>query len=109
MEHTITTEATTPCIEPCDQECLVLYTHDECVFCAQMKQLIYAALDKHRLPHHILVEIDITDARRSISQFPTMRLCDTMITGIQPIDRINTNLMRLLLKACFRERLDRHR
>ena len=100
-EDMIASEYMTPTTKTCNEGCVVLYTHDDCVFCSQMKQLIFAVLDKHNLSHDFLVEVDIDDTHANITQFPTVRLCDTFVTGIQPLDRLDASLMRLVLKPCF--------
>jgi hypothetical protein len=87
----------------CNEGCIVLYTHDDCVFCSQMKQLVFAVLDKYHLSRDILVEMDMDETCLDFTQFPTVRLCDVTVTGIQPFDRLDAGLMELLLKPCFCE------
>ncbi|MFW9848915.1 MAG: glutaredoxin family protein [Candidatus Thorarchaeota archaeon] len=93
---------------PCGRTgCVTIYTGDNCAFCDGALETLREALSDFGISFSVISEINISSCVScageipGILTLPTIRVCDSLISGMPDIDEARSRLMEALLKGCF--------
>ncbi|MHA1909694.1 MAG: hypothetical protein ACW98Y_20510 [Candidatus Thorarchaeota archaeon] len=87
--------------------CIAIYTGDNCVFCDSALETLREALSDFGIDSSVISEINLSSGFTCVCDLPrivtlpTIRVCDTLISGLPDIDEARSRLMQALLKGCF--------
>ena len=106
VEHLPETKAVTPCGK-CS--CIIMYKGDLCIFCDATSEILEGALESYGVPITAIKEVDVESGNdcgcgtEDVSMIPTIKICDSMLTGLPDEQMLNDAVIRAIMKECFCE------
>ncbi|MGY5873494.1 MAG: hypothetical protein RTV72_14700 [Candidatus Thorarchaeota archaeon] len=95
---------------PCGKcSCIIMYKAEQCVFCDPAAEILEAALSSFGVPSSAIIEVDVESdddcgcGTDDISMLPTIKICDSLITGLPDEQMLNDAVIRAIMKDCFCE------
>ena len=96
---------------PCGKcSCVIMYKTEQCVFCDPAAEILEEALSSFGVPASAIIEVDVESdddcgcGTNDISMLPTIKICDSTITGLPDEGMLNDAVIRAVMKDCFCER-----
>jgi len=93
---------------PCGKcSCVILYKSQTCIFCDPAAEILQETLTSFGVPSTAIVHVDIESnddcgcGTENISMLPTIKICDSMITGLPDEGMLNDAVIRAVMKDCF--------
>ena len=88
----------------CDN-CIKFYTSERCLFCRPTKDIVLAVMEEMGVPRRLITFVDVDDPSTGVDpdelpMLPTVKICDTELTGLVSDDQVRTALTALVLKPC---------
>lgn len=95
---------------PCGKcSCIIMYKTEQCVFCDPAAEILRAALSNFGVPSNAIIQVDVESdddcgcGTEDVSMLPTIKICDTRITGLPDEQTLNDAVLRAIMKDCFCE------
>lgn len=95
---------------PCGKcSCVIMYKTEHCVFCDPAAEILENALTSFGVPSNVIVQVDVESGddcgcgTEDISMLPTIKICDSRITGLPDEQMLNDAVIRAIMKDCFCE------
>lgn len=106
IESASKVQTTTPCGK-CS--CVIVYKGEHCIFCDPATKILEAALSNFGVPSSAIIQVDTESGddcgcgTEDVSMLPTIKICDTTITGLPDEQSLNDAVIRAIMKDCFCE------
>jgi len=95
---------------PCGKcSCIIMYKTERCIFCDPAAEILEEALSSFGVPSSAIVQVDVESGddcgcgTEDISMLPTIKICDSRITGLPDEQMLNDAVIRAIMKDCFCE------
>ncbi|RDE10719.1 MAG: hypothetical protein C4K49_12830 [Candidatus Thorarchaeota archaeon] len=93
--------------------CIILYRGEDCFFCDVASEMLNSIISQYGVSNEVIREIDIDsseeiDPETAIVALPTIRICDSVMSGLPEEDLISDAIIRVLMKDCFSEHIVSH-
>lgn len=95
---------------PCGRcGCIVMYKGELCLFCDTAEEMLQDALSDFGVSSSAIRSIDVESnddcgcSTDDILALPTIKICDTMLTGLPDEQLVNDAVIRAIMKECFCE------
>jgi len=95
---------------PCGKcSCVIMYKSQTCVFCDPAAEILAETLSNFGVPSSAIIQVDVESnddcgcGTEDIAMLPTIKICDSMITGLPDEGMLNDAVIRAIMKECFCE------
>jgi len=106
IESVSDVQTTTPCGR-CS--CVIMYKGEHCIFCDPAGEMLQQTLSNYQVPSSAVIEVNVESDEDSgccaddVSMLPTIRICDSLVTGLPDEQSLNDAVLRAIMKDCFCE------
>lgn len=93
---------------PCGKcSCVIMYKSQACVFCDPAAEILEEALSSFGVPSSAIIQVDVEAnddcgcGTEDIAMLPTIKICDSMLTGLPDEGLLRDAVIRAIMKDCF--------
>ncbi len=110
MKAEVEYEPQSKALTPCGKcSCIIMYKGDLCMFCDATAEILEKTLMNYGVPATAIQEVDVESGddcgcgKDDVSMLPTLKICDSKLTGLPDEQMLNDAVIRAIMKECFCE------